>query len=161
MPRLDSPGCEPRECGFAADAVERLELLEREPRPVVWVYAITDYVRGSTFSEAAIKVGCTTKHPCRRKDELQTANPHRLTLVAYSLNITEPMAHYKLWRFRVGNGGGSEWFKILPELLDYIVEWDWVVGGTLKVLREQCGAREHGAPQRQRPRLTIAPQGPG
>jgi hypothetical protein len=112
-----------RHHGFAARVVAdpgRLNAAEL-------VYAI-----GDGF---CVKVGRSAGHPMARLRDLQTGNPRRLTLVAYTSTLTERQAHRRLARWRVA----GEWFRPAPQLLAELASWDWVDVAALAALRRAGG----------------------
>lgn len=79
-----------------------------------YVYAITD--------GTAVKLGKSADHPTLRLATLQTGNPRRLRLVAYTIGLKEQVVHKLFRRDRLL----GEWFRITARLLDFIATWGWV-----------------------------------
>jgi hypothetical protein len=80
-----------------------------------YVYALHD--------GTAIKIGHTTRHPSERLRSLQTGNPRRLRLLAYTSTLDERAAHGLLGRWRTPVG---EWFSPSPQVLAAVATWDWL-----------------------------------
>jgi hypothetical protein len=68
-----------------------------------------------------IKIGWS-QDVYRRMEELQTANPHKLVLIGKlrGTMADEARVHSLFSRFRIQ----SEWFKHVPEILEFIQEYD-------------------------------------
>ncbi len=69
-----------------------------------------------------VKIGKTDGHPKLRMRELQTGNPGKLRLVAFTRTLSEKRAHTLLHRDRVR----GEWFEPSRDLLKFVWAWDWL-----------------------------------
>jgi hypothetical protein len=74
-----------------------------------------------------IKIGKTALHPTQRLSQLQTANPRKLTLIAYTSNVREKTVHNKLAYSRIR----GEWFRPTLQVLTELRTWDYYVEGCL------------------------------
>src|SRR5262245_49110706 len=94
-----------RRLGFRRDSDELWEYLSTGGTAV---YAIGD-------GNGAVKVGKTTGHPKERLEALQTGNPRRLVLLAYTYQYTEAEAHRRMSRLAQRMEG--EWWELVPTVL--------------------------------------------
>ncbi len=92
------------------------------------VYALWD--------QSALKVGCTDKNPQQRLQELQTGNPRKLQLLAYTSHVTEAMAHAALGSCHLR----GEWFCAVGDSLRYVNTWDWVDKKLMAQLMKDCAS---------------------
>jgi hypothetical protein len=92
--------------------------------PRRYTYALTD--------GTAIKVGKSDQQPTGRVSELQTGNPRPLTLLAWTLKLTEAQVKERL----AADHDRGEWFKPSPAVLAEIAGWDWSDEAELTSLRD-------------------------
>jgi hypothetical protein len=69
----------------------------------------------------AIKIGKSRWHPIQRLAVLQTGNPRKLELLAYSARLKERHVHRRLSRWSIR----GEWFTLCREVLAYLDSWCW------------------------------------
>lgn len=105
--------------GFSTRFLGQAQDLLNKP---IYTYAIYD---GS-----ALKIGKCTCHPRVRLKQLQTANPNRLVLVAYTRTVSEKEAHRKFRKDRLR----GEWFTVSKEVKEELGRWDWLDEGAMKKL---------------------------
>src|SRR5262245_48535376 len=109
-----------RSNGFRADLLDNPARLHPP-----FTYAVWD--------GEAVKVGTSKGHPRVRLDDLQTGNPRKLVLLAYTARPTEREAHKRLQRHRLR----GEWFRPDPQVLAELRTWDWL---------DTCAMKEVGRP---------------
>jgi hypothetical protein len=74
------------------------------------------------WDQSFIKIGRSRRHPHERAKDLQTGNPRRLLLLAWTVDLTEAAAHRKLSRWR----RKGEWFAASIPVLNELQSWTWV-----------------------------------
>jgi hypothetical protein len=99
----------------------------------------------------ALKIGKCAGHPQVRLRELQTGNPRRLQLLAWTVELTERDAHRKLSSERLR----AEWFAVSIKTLTEVASWTWLGEGLWHSLRRAAAqtaclldaARSAGVPE--------------
>ena len=79
-----------------------------------YVYCIAEYEDGR--KTGYFKIG-TTNNPDKRLQDLQTGNPRELKIWKEPLLVSqrldaEKAAHAAVEKYKVDQGGGTEWFKV-------------------------------------------------
>jgi hypothetical protein len=94
------------------------------------VYAIIEDMDECEGKTPLVKLGKAAGHPSVRLRELQTGNPLRLALLAYTHHLTERSVHLR-WRHLRQSG---EWFVLSAELIQELLTWDWLNVGLMKAI---------------------------
>lgn len=118
--------------GFLSNLDSEQFLIKLESDTSIYTYAVAEVVTQT------IKIGKTIGHPLLRMRDLQVGCPLVLSLLAWTIHISEKEAHRYLKSYKLR----GEWFVVSNYVLDYINTWEWVAINLYQGLREHAKTRE-------------------